>query len=705
MSVPSQLPKTKPADFRRALRFLIPHGKLVIISVVCALLVGAAFTGGLGAMLPIMRVLISGDSVQGWVNRKIVENRLQVQLVDRNDRVQILKLSDADGPAAAAGLGAEDRLILTADPQASPDQVLETLSAPQAPARVDLNTGAKSPVALALPPLKSTWAAGRRVAYWIPGRDHPIAAIATVFGVLTCLALTGNVFRFFQEYLSDKASILAVNDIRRRMYDRVLHVPLGYFGSRGTSDVTSRLVQDTANLQDGFKNLLGPSVQEPIKVVMAMTLALLISWKLVLFIVLFAPVMGVLMKKFGKKMRRASRKQMQSSAVMLGQLEGTLMGIRVVKSHNAERFERRRYGRIMHQLISESLRMSRIDAISAPVLESLTLIVAGVIVLYSAHLVLVTHTLQPTEFIMVMVCLASIGESLRRTGKINNVIQKANAASGRLFELMDLPVERPRQRQAERPRIQLPPLRRQVTFENITFSYPGATTPALEQVDLSVQKGQSVAIVGRNGSGKSTLLALLLRFYDPQEGRVTIDGVDVRQVTLKSLRARISIVTQDSVIFPGTIAENIAYGNPLADAAAIEAAARKAFAHDFIMEKPQGYQTLLDGLGGQLSGGQKQRLCIARAIFRDTPLLILDEATSQVDAESEHLIQQAVEGLMRQRTTFVIAHRFSTILSADRIVVLEKGHVVGQGRHEQLLQSCEIYQQLYERQLFAPAAG
>src|SRR5439155_16785805 len=235
--------------------------------------------------------------------------------------------------------------------------------------------------------------------------------------------------------------------------------------------------------------------------------------------------------------------------------------------------------------------------------------------------------------------------------------------------------------------------------------YPGASSPALADVDLTVPKGQCVAVVGRNGSGKTTLLALLPRFYEPTAGRVLIDGVDVRDASLRSLRGQISIVTQDSVIFPGTIADNVAYGNPRASRDAIIAAAKRAFAHDFILEKPQGYDTLLGEMGGQLSGGQKQRICIARAILREAPILILDEATSQVDAESEHLIQQAIEQVMHERTTFVIAHRLSTILSGDTIVVMERGRLVGQGRHDERLVTCPTYLQLYEPQLLRPGCG
>jgi ABC-type multidrug transport system fused ATPase/permease subunit len=538
---------------------------------------------------------------------------------------------------------------------------------------------------------------------------HPVKAIAAIFVVMFALALLGNFVRFYQEYFSDKAAILAVNDIRRKLYDHILHIPVGFFGLKGTSDVTSRLVQDAQGLQDGFKTVLGQTIQEPIKAAFAFGLALWFDWQLTMAIVVFGPVMFAIINKFGKKMRRASRKALQSSAVMLGQLDASLAGVRVVKAASAEPHERRRYTRIMNGLVDEQLKMSRIDAMSAPILEMLTLIVVGAIVLYAAYLVRVKNTLDATTFFGLMACLMAIGESLRKFSKVNNALQKANAAAARIFETLDVPVERPRELGSRQSAVgsrqlkKLPIIRSSVVFEEVSFTYPGAPSPALRSVNLSVPRGQSVAVVGRNGSGKTTLLALLPRFYTPDSGRILIDGVDLSTVTLKSLRSQIGIVTQEPVVFPGTIAQNIAYGLPRASREEIIAAAKQAFAHDFIVEKPNGYDTMLEGLGSQLSGGQRQRLCIARAILRQTPILILDEATSQVDAESEHLIQQAIERLMHERTTFVIAHRFSTILSADTIVVLDKGQIVGQGKHEELLVTCETYKNLYERQLFTAA--
>ncbi len=541
------------------------------------------------------------------------------------------------------------------------------------------------------------WKLADQLSAYVP--DRPVYAIAMMFGFILVLAMVGNVFRFCHEYLSDRSAISAINDIRKRLYDHILHLPLGYFGKHGTSDVTSRLVSDAQSLQDGFKTVLGQAVAEPIKAGLALTLAAIIDWRLTLFIIVFAPLMAVMIKKFGKKVRRASREALKTSANMLGQIEGTLVGIRVVKSAAAERFERRRYASIMSDLRRDQLKMARYEAFSTPTLETLGMLAIGCVLIVASWLIFEDKSLDKGGFLLVLACLVGIGESLRRVSKLNNVLQRSNGAASRIFELIDLPVERERRPGLDDKLVPLRSLDREIRFDDLSFAYPNTSHLALDKVSLTVKKGASVAIVGRNGSGKTTLLSLLPRFFEPTSGAITIDGVDVRQITLPTLRRSIAIVTQDPVIFPGTIAENIAYGQPNITRDRIEAAAKEAFAHEFILQKPNGYDTRLDGLGAQLSGGQKQRLNIARAILRNSPILILDEATSQVDAESEHLIQQAIERLMHERTTFVIAHRFSTILAADTIVVMDQGRIVGQGKHDELLENCETYKQLYERQL------
>jgi len=704
--------KKSTADFWRALRFIVPYWRLLAISIVCAFFCGLANTSGLGTIIPICNILFNGDTIHDWAEREIAAHRLGVYFADDVRELRVVKLVP-DGVADRAGLHKDDRLSMPGDTVELPGASLEALSDP-ARTGADVQVNHHVTIALPLPAVPQYLVKGREIAAKFP--THPVKAIALVLGLLACLSVVANFVDFFQEYFSDKVAILAVNDMRRRLYDHILHVPLSHFNLSGTSDATSRLVNDAQGLQEGYKTLLGQTVQEPIKAAMAFAVALKVNWLLTLVVVGFAPLMLAVIKKLGKKMRRASKKALMNSASMLGQIEASLHGIRVVKGATAERFERRRYSRIMDELVNQQLRMSRIDSFTGPSLETLTFLVVGIVVIFASYMVTVSGTLPKANFIVVMACLAVMGDSLRRVSKVNNTIQKASAAAGRIFEIISLPIERSRDAGLREPVngrpvghsvnglsrfVKLPPLQREVRFENVSFTYPGASSPALENVSLTVPKGKCIAVVGRNGSGKTTLLALLPRFYDPQEGRILIDGIDVRDATLRSLRRQISIVTQDSVIFPGTIAQNIAYGQPLASEQDIERAASRAFAHDFILQKPTGYAFALGGLGGQLSGGQKQRLCIARAIFRKAPILILDEATSQVDAESEQLIQKAIDGLLHERTTFVIAHRFSTIKSADSIVVMDRGKIVGQGMHEELLRTCEIYGQLYEGQLGA----
>jgi ATP-binding cassette, subfamily B, bacterial MsbA len=729
--------------FWRACQYLWPYRAKVAVSIVAAFFVGLALAGGLTTMIPILQVVFNGDTIQSWMYRRTAEHRLNVNFVPDSKVVQIINISA--GPARDAGLKPFDVIIDAAPPQNAPPSPFPsvtgdpaglnatqlsyraggilrdiawtgaTLGPTQVVSEIQL-TLANRKVTVALQPPK--WYDPIVLKLVEPLPLNPVRAVAVVFGLLTIIALLGNVARYYQEHLSDQAAILAANDIRQRLYDRVLRIPMSSLGQQGASDVTSRLVTDVDNLQDGFKTVLGQSIQEPIKAAMAFLWALKFNWKLTMFIVLLAPLMALMMRKFGKKMRRASRAALRSSSVLLGQIEGTLVGIRIVKGYNAEKYERRRYSKILDTLVGEQIRMSSIDAFSSPVMETMIMAMAGTVILVGTIMITQTQTLTPTVFIGVMFALAVIAESLRKASKVNNALQKANAAAARLFETYDIPPERAHGQIASESAgngsitsRKLQPLRNAIEFQNLVFTYPNASSPALNGVSLLVPKGQSIAVVGRNGSGKTTLLALLERFFDPDSGRILVDGIDIRTVSRTSLRQQISLVTQDSHIFPGTIAENIAYGEPLASPDAtdsperraiwsrVEDAARRAFAHDFILEKPNGYNMVLEGLGSQLSGGQKQRLCIARAIFHQSPILILDEATSQVDAESEHLIHEAIEHLIHERTTFVIAHRFSTILSADKIVVMERGQIVGEGKHDELLNNCPIYQQLYERQL------
>jgi subfamily B ATP-binding cassette protein MsbA len=400
MSQQGPAKRGKLADFRRACRFLYPHRRLVAVSVLCALVVGVAFTCSLGTMLPVFNVLLSGESAQTWIDRSIAQKRISARLSPDNDWTALAN------PAARQALAKDaDGKLVNVELEAVPWYLR----------------------------------AGRDLVGILPA--SPVAAVAWVLGFIALLTVFGNVVRFFQEYLSEKAAVLAVNDLRRKLYNHALHLPLSFFSLKGTSDVTSRLTQEAHVLQEGLKSVLGQSVQEPIKAAMAFALAMIASWKLTLFICIFAPLGVLVIRKFGKKMRRASRVMLQESAAMLGQIESSLAGIRVVKASTAERFERRQYGKVMDGLIDQQLRMSRIDAMNTPALETVNMLVVSAVVLYAAYLVVVAQTLAAGTFMLVMACLIGIGESLRRVGKINNVLQKSNSSAARMFEILDVPTE------------------------------------------------------------------------------------------------------------------------------------------------------------------------------------------------------------------------------------------------------------------------
>jgi ATP-binding cassette, subfamily B, bacterial MsbA len=620
-------------------------------------------------MKPLLDVLVAGGTVQEFVDEMIVEDQLDVSL-DREGAAFVVRKREANAPAYAA-------VGYRFDP-------------------VQLRT-----IADQSPTLPLHHRIARRLASWLP--SDPLYTVVTLFSGIFVLGVFGSITRFFQEYLSETTAIAAINDIRKNLYDHMLHLPLNYYTRHGSSDLTARLVSDAAGLQDGFKTILGKAVQEPITASFALAAAMYIEWRLTIFVILFTPIIVTVIRKLGKKVRRAMRATLERNAVMLGQIESSFVGVRVVKSAVAEPFERRRYRHILESLRTEQNRMAKYDAWSTPTLEMLGLLAVGTILIFASYLVFRDHSLEGPDLILLMVCLVAIAEPLRRISKLNAVLQKGNAAAGRIYEILNEPREIERGSGNQLKTSQAPIARATfhdaIAFERLTFSYPGAGSPALKDVNLRVNKGTSVAIVGRNGSGKTTLLSLLPRFFEPDSGAITIDGLDIRRWPLRKLRRLIGIVTQEAVLFPGSIADNIAYADPTIPRDAVIQAATRAYAHDFITQKPNGYDTAIEGLGGQLSGGQRQRINIARAILRDTPILILDEATSQVDAESEHLIQNAIAELMKDRTTFVIAHRFSTILSADVIVVMEQGQIVGTGKHEDLLATCDTYKQLYERQL------
>jgi len=529
------------------------------------------------------------------------------------------------------------------------------------------------------------------------GRFAAVLAIISALGALTLLGAAAN---FLHAWLSLTASVRTIGDIRRDTYRSLLHMPLSRLSGR-TSDAISRMLHDTDMLLTGFNALTSRSVAEVTKGAAALAAAFILSWRLTLVGLIVAPLLYVIIRKLGKRVRRASRGAMRAKADLLSVSSESLHGLRVVKVFTNERAELGRFTRHNRDAVSAALRARTARALSTPLTEAVTIFILGGMAIVAAKAI-IDGRMELSSFIVTLAALSAAGSAVKPLSRAVQQIQMSEAAAARLSELLDAEPEPLWRRGRRRPR--LPRHRESIAFDGVTFTYPGAETPALRDVRLEVGHGETVAVVGPNGSGKTTLLSLIPRLFEPDSGRVLIDGVDVGGVDLRALRRQIAVVTQEVVLFAGTIAENIAYGASGASREAVVEAARRARAHEFIERLPGGYDALLGEGGLSLSGGQRQRLAIARAILRNPSILILDEATSMIDADSERQIAEALEEFTRGRTCLVVAHRLSTVVRADRIVVMEEGTVIDQGRHEDLLERCRTYRLLAQTQL-APATA
>ncbi len=544
--------------------------------------------------------------------------------------------------------------------------------------------------------------------------SKPFDAVLWIMVALGLLTVIGAACNFMHAYLSLTVISRTIANIRRETFHRVIHLPLKTVLKSGPSDLVSRIVYDTAGLGAGFNALLSRAVAQVTKGVAAMCAAFWFDWRLAGAALLIAPALAVVIRKLGKRIRRASRSALEGQAGLYHAAGEALGGLRVVKVHANERAEAGRFHKINKRVVSQEFRVRTARALASPLIETLTLFILGALAVVAIKTILDRH-LEPETFIMVLGSLGIAGASLKPLTGLLNDIQQASAAAGRLEELLGLETEPGHDRTLPK----MPPVKTSVAFERVVFTYPGGSSPALRDVSLTIPHGSTYAFVGPNGCGKTTLLSLIPRLFDPESGRVLIDGRDVGEFNIRSLRRQIGVVTQDTVLFRGTIADNIAYGASWSgDAAAMEqkirAAARMARAEEFILAKPGGYQFEIGEQGAGLSGGQRQRISIARAILRDPAILILDEATSMVDAESEARIAEAVAEFVspkgdaagtRPRTCLIVAHRLSTVLAANQIVVMDEGRIVDCGKHPELLARCDLYRSLVSNQLMGGREG
>ena len=524
------------------------------------------------------------------------------------------------------------------------------------------------------------------------------AVIVVVIG-LSVLTLVGSTASFVHLYLSLTVVERTVARIRRDLFRRVIHLPLKAVIEGGSADPMSRIVNDPQYLSAGFAALLSRGVAQVSKGLAAFFAAVIIDWRLTGITLLVTPILYTVIRRLGKKIRRASRAALEEQKILLGAASESLQGLRVVKVHTTERYESGRFHKINKAVLAQILTARRARALSSPLVEAMGVLTVAGLALIAVKAVL-DGELEPAPMVLTLAGLGIAGASLRPLTGIMNDIQGSAGAASRILEMLDAPSEPGHGKDLP----QLAPHRSSIAFDRVTFSYPGADEPSINELSLEIPHGETLAVVGPNGSGKTTLLSLVPRLFDPDSGAVLVDGVDISTVSVRSLRKQIGVVTQETVLFEGTIATNIAYGASGVTREKIAEAAERARAAGFIADKGG-----LDGVVGErgltLSGGQRQRIAIARAILRDPAILILDEATSMIDAESEAKITEALAEFSAGRTTLVVAHRLSTVINADRIAVLDEGRLVDTGTHTELLERCGVYQQIAQRQLIPSGDG
>ena len=493
-----------------------------------------------------------------------------------------------------------------------------------------------------------------------------------------------------------------LRDLRRQLYDKVVSLPLGYFTRERKGDILSRMTNDVNEVEASIMSAMDVLFKDPIMIAIYLLTLFVISWQLTLFVLLLLPVAGLLIGRIGRSLKRASKHGQEQNADILSQIEETLSGLRVVKAFNAEQKLRERFHRLIDATRLTFNRINRRYYLAHPVSEFFGTTLIAVILWFGGMLILSHHsTIDAATFIYYLVIFYSIINPAKDLSKAGYSIRKGLASLERIDHVLETRSNILEDHDAR----SIDDFRDSIRYEHVTFSYD-LSHPVLQDIDLTIRKGQVVALVGQSGSGKTTLADLLPRFYDVQEGQVLIDGTNIRRMRIRDLREMIGYVNQDAILFNDTIYNNITFGvdtsRPAHDGLswqeAVERAARIANAHEFIMATEAGYQTSIGDRGSRLSGGQRQRISIARAILKNPPILLLDEATSALDTESEKLVQDALEQLMRDRTTLVIAHRLSTIRHADLICVLHEGRIVEQGRHDELIKKDGYYSRLIKLQ-------
>ena len=511
--------------------------------------------------------------------------------------------------------------------------------------------------------------------------------------LLVGLSLLKAFLLYFAEYLMSYSGQNVVALLRNRLYGRLLHQSAAFFSDQPTGQLMSRVLNDTERVLEAASKSLTDFLRQVFLLLFFLGLIFYINWQLSLLALLMAPVVLGLATRLGRKMRGVSHESQENLARLSQLLQETLAGQKIVQAFGMENYEKKRFRRSIGDLVHANLKGARLSALASPMVEFLGYASFVPFLFYANRQV--QEGLGIGVLVVFLAALFRLYEPVRKLSRMHLHFQQAFASSSRIFDLLgsrigvkDLPAA-----------VEIAPFSRSVAFENVSFRYGQGDVSVLRRIHLNLARGEILALAGTSGAGKSTLASLLPRFHDPSSGRISIDGADIRTVSLRSLRRQIALVPQETFLFDDTIRNNIAYGLPGCDDSQVRRAARMAFIHEFIETLPAGYETRIGERGTRLSGGQRQRVAIARALLKDAPILILDEATSALDAESERLVQEALLNLLRERTALVIAHRLSTVLLADRIALMEEGRIVDVGGHETLLERSASYRRLHRLQL------
>ena len=507
--------------------------------------------------------------------------------------------------------------------------------------------------------------------------------------------LAKNVFGYLQSYFLAHVEQGVMKDLRNQAYRHLHELPMSFFKNERVGNLISRLTNDVnvvlSSISVAFFNL----IREPLSIIVFLGIAFSISWQMTLFALVILPFSMVIIGWIGIKLRTVSTYIQEKMADITSVIQETISGVKVVKAFGMEEFENKKFEKETKDFFKLNLRITRIRNFSSPITEILSVMVGVIIIYYGGKLVLVDQTLKASEFLGFLFAIFQLMPPIKELSSVNNRIQESSAAGDRIFEIIDT---EPAIKDSPNT-VKLEELKERIVFDSVTFHYDDSDELILDRVSFDVKKGEVVAFVGPSGSGKTTLVDLIPRFFDPTGGKITIDGVDIKDISLIDLRKLMGIVTQETILFNETIKNNIAYGLEECSLEKVIEVAKTANAHNFIIETPNSYNTMIGERGLKLSGGQRQRLSIARALLKDPQIMIFDEATSALDNESEILVQEAIERLMANRTTFVIAHRLSTIRNASKIVVLDQGKIVQIGTHDELLADENgLYRKFYEMQ-------